>query len=59
MIYKRICDAGDYLEEAASQMRYRENILNDPMLRKHTSVPEVFPELSSTRVLTSRYVDMI
>jgi predicted unusual protein kinase regulating ubiquinone biosynthesis (AarF/ABC1/UbiB family) len=45
---------GDYLEEAASQTRYREYILNDPQLRRHTSVPEVFGDLSSQRVLTSR-----
>lgn len=37
-------------------MKYRNFILNDPILRKHTNVPEVYPELSTSRILTSRFV---
>lgn len=48
--------SGDYKMEARSQMRYRELILNDPILRKHCHVPEVIPELSTDRILTSRLV---
>ncbi len=47
---------GDYTLEAESQMRYRELILNDPILRKHTNVPEIFPELTTKRILTSRLI---
>lgn len=47
---------GDYQLEAESQTRYRDLVLNDPVLRKHCNVPEVFPELSTSRVLTSRLV---
>ena len=46
----------DYLLEAESQTRYREHIMNDPLLNKHTFVPKVYPELSSSRVLTSSFV---
>lgn len=42
--------------EARNQSRYREFILADEVLRKHTSVPEVFPELSTARVLTGRLI---
>jgi hypothetical protein len=48
--------SGDYLVEAESQMQYRSLVMNDPVLRKHCAVPEVFPELSTARVLTSRLV---
>lgn len=37
-------------------MRYRELVINDPQLRRHTDVPRVYPELSSKRVLTSTFV---
>ncbi len=37
-------------------MRYRDLILKDPILRKHVSVPKIFPELSSKQVLTSSFV---
>ena len=33
---------GDYRIEAENQMKYRELVLNDPILRKHVNVPEVF-----------------
>eukprot|EP01039_Chlorochromonas_danica_P007472 gene7472-8262_t len=46
----------DYVQEAASQMKYRELVLNDPILRKHTQVPEIFPAFSTSRILTSRLV---
>ena len=46
----------DYLMEAESQTRYREHIMNDPLLNKHTFVPQVYPQLSSARVLTSSFV---
>jgi len=46
----------DYLLEAESQTRYREHILNDPLLSKYTFVPKVYSELSSARVLTSTFV---
>jgi aarF domain-containing kinase len=37
-------------------MKYREFVLADPVLRKHTNVPEVFPDLTSEKVLTSRLI---
>jgi len=37
-------------------MKYRELVSNDSILRKHTFVPEVFNELTTSRVLTSRLV---
>ena len=47
---------GDYEEEARNQMKYREFILNDEILKKHTSVPEVIKSLSTKEVLTSTFV---
>ena len=47
---------GDYYIEAASQTRYRDLVMSDPQLSRHTSVPLVYPELSSRRVLTSTFV---
>lgn len=49
-------ETGDYLQEAASQSQYRELVLNDPVLRKHTFVPEIYSDYSTSRVLTSRLV---
>ena len=46
----------DYLLEAESQARYRRLIVNDPLLNKYTYVPQVYPELSSARVLTSSFI---
>lgn len=48
--------SGDYELEAKSQMEYRNFILEDAILRKHCFVPEVYPEFSTARVLTSRLV---
>ncbi len=42
--------------EAQSQERYRALVLADPILRKHCSVPQVYPELSTARVLTTKLV---
>lgn len=47
---------GDYLREAQSQSAYRELVLADPILRRHCNVPEVYPELSTARVLTTRLI---
>ena len=47
----------DYLAEAASQTRYRQLVINDSILSRHLSVPEVYPELSTRRILTSRFVN--
>lgn len=38
-------------------MKYRELVMNDPVLNEHTNVPEVFPALTTKQVLTSRFVD--
>mmetsp|Transcript_242 Transcript_242/g.294 ORF Transcript_242/g.294 Transcript_242/m.294 type:complete len:641 (-) Transcript_242:146-2068(-) len=46
----------DYFIEAASQIKYRELVLSDVALKRHTAVPQVFTELSSKRVLTSTFV---
>ena len=46
----------DYVAEAASQMRYRALVSADPVLSQHLSVPEVFHDLSTKQVLTSRFV---
>ena len=47
---------GDYVQEAESQRKYRNFILNDKILRKHIYIPQVFTELSTSRVLTSEFV---
>jgi aarF domain-containing kinase len=49
----------DYFIEAASQIKYRDLVLSDVALKRHTAVPQVFPELSSKRVLTSTFVSGI
>ena len=36
--------------------RYRELVLDDPILRRHTYVPRVFPDLCTNRVLTTELV---
>ncbi|CAM9496578.1 unnamed protein product, partial [Phaeothamnion confervicola] len=46
----------DYEAEAESQTRFRTLVADDPVLSKWVTVPEVFPKLSSRRVLTSRLV---
>ncbi|KAJ1439368.1 ubiquinone biosynthesis protein [Ochromonadaceae sp. CCMP2298] len=46
----------DYTKEATAQIEYRELILADKILRKHTYVPQVYSELSSSRVLTTELV---
>jgi aarF domain-containing kinase len=45
--------------EATSQMEYRDLIVNDAILNKLTSVPKIYTELSTKRVLTSEWVDGI
>jgi aarF domain-containing kinase len=47
---------GDYLLEAQSQIDYRKHVLADPVLSKHCHVPEVYAELSTARILTTRLV---
>lgn len=47
----------DYVSEAASQIRYRQLVLNDAVLSRHVSVPEVFPDLCTRQILTSRFVN--
>jgi aarF domain-containing kinase len=54
---KELSEECDYVLEAQYQTRYRELILNDEVLRRHTAVPEVFPELSTAGVLTSRLIE--
>eukprot|EP01038_Epipyxis_sp_PR26KG_P010968 gene10968-14728_t len=49
----------NYIAEAKSQTRYRSLIMNDKMLKKYTNVPQVFPELSTNRILTSSWVEGI
>ena len=46
----------DYLAEAQAQTRYRELVAADPVLSRHLSVPQVYPELSTGLVLTSSFV---
>lgn len=47
----------DYETEAQSQMRYRELVVSDKWLSNHVSVPQVFPNLTTKRVLTSAFVE--
>lgn len=51
-----LADECDYQLEAASQTQYRALVASDPILRRHTSVPQVFPALCTSRVLTSALV---
>ena len=37
-------------------MKYRELVINDPILRKHVNVPEVYLNYSTQRILTSQLV---
>lgn len=46
----------DYAKEAISQIRYRELILADKVLRKHVNVPEVYTDLCTSRVLATRLI---
>lgn len=46
----------DYAREAASQIRYRELVFADKVLKKHVNVPEVFTDHCTSRVLTTRLV---
>lgn len=48
--------SGDYVLEAQSQTEYRERVLADKVLRKHCNVPQVYPELSTARILTTKLV---
>ena len=47
----------DYLKEAAYQKRYRDLIVNDSLLRKHTYVPQILDELTTGNVITSEFVN--
>ena len=49
-------NTGDYVLEAQNQQAYRALVMADKVLSKHCSIPEVFPELSTARILTSRLV---
>lgn len=42
--------------EAASQEEYRRRLLADPILNKHCHVPEVYAQLSTARILTTKLV---
>lgn len=46
----------NYITEATSQMAYRSLLEKDKILLKHTSVPQVYTELSTDRVMTSQLV---
>ncbi|GFR41327.1 hypothetical protein Agub_g2011 [Astrephomene gubernaculifera] len=46
----------DYTYELGCQRRYRQLIAADPRLAPHFHVPDVVPELSSPRILTSEWV---
>jgi aarF domain-containing kinase len=46
----------DYAMEAISQTRYRNLIMEDKILRRHSYVPKVFPELCTKRILTTELV---
>jgi predicted unusual protein kinase regulating ubiquinone biosynthesis (AarF/ABC1/UbiB family) len=52
---ERVAAECDYVAEAESQMRLREALADYPGV----SIPRVFAELSSRRVLTSEYVDRL
>lgn len=43
----------DYESEASSQTRYRELVTADTTLHRHVSVPKVYPDYCTNRVLTS------
>ena len=47
----------DYLREASYQRRYRNLIINDPLLCEHTYVPEIFDELTTGTLITSEFVN--
>lgn len=47
---------GDYSLEGINQMKYRDLVLADPVLRKHVYVPKIFPEVSTNRILVSELV---
>jgi len=46
----------DYKLEALNQIKYRNFILSDDILNKHVSVPEIYNDLSTNRILTSKLV---
>jgi len=48
--------SGDYIREAASQEEYRRYVLADPALSRHCLVPQVYPELCTKRILTTKLV---
>lgn len=47
----------DYTIEAASQLRYRELVLADPLLSQHVAVPRIYSDLSGQQVLTSAFAN--
>eukprot|EP01032_Pedospumella_encystans_P017684 gene17684-20142_t len=46
----------DYIREAASQEEYRRYVIADPVLSRHCQVPQVYPELCTKRILTTKLV---
>lgn len=47
----------DYELEAMHQMKYRDLVLNDPILSRNVFVPNVFPHLSHKQVLVTEFVE--
>jgi aarF domain-containing kinase len=46
----------DYSLEAAHQINYRKLVAEDKVLQNHVKVPEIYEHLSTSKVLTSRFV---
>lgn len=47
---------GNYEYEAYCQKKYRELVLNDPLLKRHVYVPKVYEDLSTKRILASELI---
>ncbi len=56
MAKKELALECDYTYELACQQRYRALIAADAALAPHFHVPDVVPELSSPRILTTEWV---
>eukprot|EP01041_Mallomonas_annulata_P001897 gene1897-3674_t len=56
---EELAEECNYTMEAESQIKYRDLVLNDDILKKYTNVPLVYPHLSTNRVLTSTFVQGI
>jgi aarF domain-containing kinase len=46
----------DYTLEAVAQQRFKKLVASDAWAASHVTVPEVFPELSTDKILTSEFV---